>query len=60
MAHFLCANCSWQGNGGVCPLCGEITESLHVEEYSGLPLHHELEFATQEVEDVDFESDEDL
>ena len=37
MSNFFCANCNWQGNEGSCPLCGEITENLNVEEYSGMP-----------------------
>lgn len=59
MANFFCANCSWQGNAFTCPNCGESTENLYVEDHSGMPTIHELEFATADVEDVDAESLED-
>lgn len=57
MAHYVCADCSWQGNALTCPLCGGITESLHVEEVSGLPSgSHEVGFASG-FSDLDFDDD---
>lgn len=65
MANLFCANCSWQGNAIACPNCGEATESLYVEEHSGMPGAYELEFATSDLsaqvgyQDVEVESSDD-
>lgn len=46
MAQFFCADCNWQGTSGACPLCGNVTESLDVEDISGMPrATYDMEFS---------------